>query len=437
MRGPILLPEDSEYDRLRFGWNGMIERQPLVIARCLGVTDVVEIIRFAQERNVPMTVRAGGHSASGKCVMDGAVMLDLSLMKHVQVDPMRRRAVAHAGATWGDFDRQAQAHGLATTGGVISTTGIAGLTLGGGIGWLMGKYALACDNLVSADVVDVWGQRRTASAEENPDLFWAIRGGGGNFGVVTTFEYELHPLESVYGGVLLYPRPHALDLLRHYRDLTTRAPDELTVYASLMSGPDGTPLAGLALCHCGANGAATESDVAAYRGAAPVIADMVSWRPYAELQTMLDFTAPKGLRYYFKCAFLTELTDEALRTIVHYGESAPSPQTGIMLEHIHGSASRVPADATAFALRRDQYSLNIVPAWQDPRLTERCIAWARAFAAEMERFGTGDAYVNYLGDEGAEAVHATYSRNYKRLSQLKLKYDPGNFFRFNQNILPQ
>jgi FAD/FMN-containing dehydrogenase len=301
----------------------------------------------------------------------------------------------------------------------------------------MGKHGLACDNLVSADVVDASGHRLTASAEENPDLFWAIRGGGGNFGVVTTFEYQLHPLESVYGGVLLYPRQHAFDLLSHYRDLTAKAPDELTAYASLMYGPDGAPLAGIALCHCGPAGAATENDVAPYRTAAPVIVDMVAWKSYAELQTMLDFTAPKGLQYYAKCAFLTELTDEALRTILRYAESAPTPQTAILLEHMHGNACRVQTEATAFALRRNQYSLNILPSWQDPSLTDRCIAWARAFAAEMERFGTGETYVNYLSEEGDKAVHLTYGRNYARLSQIKLKYDPGNFFRFNQNIVPQ
>ena len=436
MRGAILLSEDSGYDQVRFGWNGMIDRRPLMIVRCLGLTDIVETIRFVQDHDLPMTVRSGGHGVSGKSVMDGTVMLDLSLMRHVRVDPMRRRAVAQAGATWADFDRQTQACGLATTGGVISTTGIAGLTLGGGIGWLMGKFGLACDNLVSADLVDASGGRLTASAEENPDLFWAIRGGGGNFGIVANFEYQLHPLESVYGGILIYPRQHAFDLLRHYRDLTAKAVDELTAYGSLMYSPEGTPLAGIALCHCGQPGAATENDVAMYRAAAPLIADMVDWKPYTELQAMLDFTAPKGLKYYFKCAFLTELPDEALQTIVRYAECAPSPQAQILLEHIHGNASRVPPEATAFALRRNQYSLNIVPAWQDAQLADRCIGWARAFAADMKRFGTGDTYVNYLGEDGPEAVHATYGRNYGRLAQLKLQYDPRNFFQFNQNILP-
>jgi FAD/FMN-containing dehydrogenase len=230
MCGEVLCPEDRGYDEARRLWNGMIDRRPLLIARCLGLTDVAETIRFARNHDVPMTVRGGGHGVSGKAVLDGAVLLDLSAMKHVHVDPARHRAVAQAGATWGDFDPKTQTYGLATTGGVISTTGIAGLTLGGGIGWLMGKHGLACDNLISVDVADASGEHLTASAEQNADLFWALRGGGGNFGVVTTFEYQLHPLSAVLGGVLLHPRQNALDLLRHYRDLTANAPDELTAY---------------------------------------------------------------------------------------------------------------------------------------------------------------------------------------------------------------
>jgi FAD/FMN-containing dehydrogenase len=436
MRGNVLCPEDSGYDDARRLWNGMIDRRPLLIARCLGLTDVVETIRFSREHDIPMTVRGGGHGVSGKAVLDQAVLLDLSSMKHVQVDPVRQRALAHAGATWGDFDPKTQACGLATTGGVISTTGIAGLTLGGGIGWLMGKHGLACDNLISVDVADATGKHLTASAEQNADLFWAIRGGGGNFGVVTTFEYQLHPLAAVLAGILLHPRQNALDLLRHYRDLTANAPDELTAYAGLMSGPDGTPLTGIALCHSADDRIAAENDVGKFRRLASPIADMVGWKSYADSQTMMDFTAPKGLRYYFKCAFLAQLPDEALQTILHYGESTPSPQTQIVLEHVHGKASRVPPDASAFALRRNQYSLNIVAGWQDPAMTDRCVAWVRAFAASMDRFGTGDTYVNYLGEEGPEAVHATYGGNYERLAKLKLKYDPDNFFRFNQNIAP-
>ena len=418
MRGPIVLPGDANYASLRLVWNRRIDRRPLLIARCLGLTDVIEVIRFAQERGVAMTIRAGGHSLSGSCVMDDAVMLDLSLMKHVSVDPARRRAVAQPGATWGDFDRQTQVHSLATTGGVRSNSGIAGLTLGGGMGWLMGKHGLVCDNLVSADVIDASGQRLTASAEENSDLFWAIRGGGGNFGVVTAFEYQLHPLTSVYAGVFLYAKQQAFDVLHQYCDLTAKAPDELTAYALLMCSPKNTPFVGVALCHVGPS---PENDVAPFRSAASLITDSVDWKLYTEHQTALDFTTPKGLQYHERCVPLTELTDEALRTILHYGETAPTPQTSILLEHIHGNASLIPIQSTAFALRRNPYRLNIVAAWQDPILTDRCVAWTRAFAANMQRFAISD----------------TYGPNHTRLSQLKLIYDSENLFRGNPNIFPQ
>ena len=436
LRGAVLGQPDSGYEETRRVWNGMIDRQPLLIARCLGLADVVETVRFAREHDLPLTIRGGGHGVSGKAVMDGAVMADLSPMKHVHVDPVRQRAVAQAGLTWGEFDRRTQDYGLATTGGVISTTGIAGLTLGGGIGWLMGKHGLACDNLVSVDLVDAAGCHLTASAEKNADLFWALRGGGGNFGIVTAFEYQLHSLGPVLGGILLHPGERALGLLRHYRDLTADAPDELTAYAALMTGPDGAPLAAIAFCHSGADRAAAEKDAEKFRAFAPPMADMTGWKPYVEIQGMLDFTAPKALLYYFKCSFLAELPDEALATIVRYGKAAPSPQSQIILEHFHGRAARVPPDETAFDLRRNQYSLNIVAACEDPAIMEKCIMWARAFSAEIQRFATGDTYINYLGEEGSAAVRASYGRNYERLARLKAKYDPDNFFRFNQNITP-
>jgi len=387
LRGPVLGPEDSVYDEARRGWNGLIDRRPSMIARCLGLTDVAETILFAREHEMAMTVRAGGHSVAGKSVQDGALMLDLSLMRHVAIDPVRRRAVAQAGATYSDFDARTHAYGLATTGGVISSTGIAGLTLGGGIGWLMGKHGLACDNLISAEVIDASGRCLKASAEEHADLFWAIRGGGGNFGMAATFEYQLHPLQAVLGGALFYPRLRAWDVLRSYRDLTAGAPDDLTAYAALTSGPDGAPLVALALCCAGENRDVAERDVARFRSVGIPRADLIGWKSYPEMQTLLDVTAPKGLLYYFKCTFLTELSDEALRTIISYAESAPAPLTNIILEHVHGKASRVSPDATAFALRRNQYSLNIVPGWQDPGMNNRCVQWGRAFAAEMERFG--------------------------------------------------
>lgn len=435
LRGAVLLEGDPDYDSARRVWNGMIDRRPLMIVRCTGLQDVMFAVRFARECNLPVCVRSGGHGVAGKAVIEGAVMIDLSLMKNSEINPSCPSAVAQAGLTWGEFDARTQEFELVTTGGVISSTGIAGLTLGGGIGWLMGTYGLSCDNLISVDLVNAEGDHVHASSVENDDLFWAVRGGNGNFGIVTAFEYQLHRHGPVLGGIILYPRKHATDLLRHYRDLTSAAPDELTVYAALMQG-EGMPLVGLALCHSSTNVECAERDLARLRSCRAPLADQVSWRPYTQIQSMLDFTAPKGLGYFFKCPFIKQLTDDAIAIIVNHADSAPTSQTQVILEHMHGVASRIPADATAFALRRDHYSLNIIAAWDDPALTESCIRWARMFAAAIEPFGTGDAYVNYLGDEGPLAVRAAYGSNYERLTHLKAKYDPSNFFRFNQNILP-
>jgi hypothetical protein len=392
----------------------------------------MQAVRFAREVNLPFSVRGGGHSVAGKAVADGALMLDLSRMKNIKVDPSRQTVTTQAGLTWGEFDRETEKFHLATTGGVISSTGVAGLTLGGGIGWLMGKHGLACDNLISADLVNAEGGHVSVSGSENEDLFWAIRGGGGNFGIVTTLQFRLHTLESVHGGIILYPRTRAVDLLRQYRDLTIAAPDELTSYAALMTG-HGTPMTGIALCHSGRPDAARE-EVAQFRLNDTPIADMTGEKKYSEIQSMLDFTAPAGLHYYFTCPFLRELTDEAILSIVERGESAPTEQTQIVIEHMHGLASRVPVAETAFGLRRVQYSINIMPAWDNPALAEKCIAWARDFASDMKSLGASDAYVNYLGDEGAATIRASYGVNYDRLSMLKAKYDPENVFRFNQNI---
>lgn len=410
----------------------MIDRRPLAIISCSSISDVMEAVRFARRENLPFSVRGGGHSVAGKAVADGALMIDLSRMKSIQVDPRRQTVVAQAGLTWREFDRETEKFHLATTGGVISSTGIAGLSLGGGIGWLMGKYGLACDNLISADLVNAEGRHMCVSASENEDLFWAIRGGGGNFGIVTAIEFRLHRLESVLGGIILYPQSRAVDLLRRYRDLTLTAPDELTAYAALMTG-HGTPMAAIALCHSGERAAAKE-ELAQFQLDEPPIADLTGEKKYSEIQSMLDFTAPAGLHYYFTCPFLCNLTDEAIASIVEHAESAPTEQTQIVIEHMHGLASRVAVAATAFGLRRVQYSINIMPAWDTPALTEKCIAWARSAAADMRSLGASGAYVNYLGDEGAAAIRASYGRNYDRLSMLKAKYDSENVFCFNQNI---
>lgn len=430
---PVLCEGDEGYELARRVWNGMIDRRPRWIVQPQSISDVMQAVRAARESNLPICVRGGGHSFSGKSVADGAFMVDLSQIKSIQVDPRRRTVIAQGGVKLREFDAETEKYGLATTGGVISTTGIAGLTLGGGLGWLMGKHGLTCDNLISADLVDAEGRHLSVSANENPDLFWAIRGGGGNFGIVTAFEYQLHSLDSVHGGVLLYPREKAKDLIRQYRDITLTAPDELTAYAGLMTG-HGTPMAAIVMCHSG-DPEAAELETREFLLADAPIADMTGKKKYTEVQSMLDFSAPAGLNYYSKCPFLRELTDEAIDAIIAHAAMAPTEQSQVVIEHMHGAASRVPADATAFGLRRVHYSINIMPAWDNPALAESCIAWARSLAKAMEAFGASDAYVNYLGDEGMAAVKASYGPNYDRLAGLKSKFDPENVFRFNQNIV--
>jgi hypothetical protein len=362
------------------------------------------------------------------------MMIDLSLMNGIQVNPGAQSVVAQGGAKFADFDRECERYQLATTGGVISSTGVCGLTLGGGLGWLMGKYGLSCDNVISADLVSADGAHLSVSASQNEDLFWAIRGGGGNFGIVTALEFRIHPLRSVHGGLLLYPRSSAIDLLRRYRDVTYKAPDELTAYAALMIG-HGQPMAAIAMCQSG-SGAEGANVSKQFYLTEPPAADLTGEKKYTEIQSMLDFTAPAGLHYYFKCPFLRELTDEAICAIVDFAERLPTEQSQVILEHMHGVASRVPATETAFGLRRTHYSINVISAWTDPGLAEKCIDWARGFASLLESLGTSDGYVNYLGDEGPAAVRASYGVNYGRLAELKKKFDPDNFFRFNQNILP-
>jgi len=431
---PILTKNDQEYSQARRVWNGMIDRKPSAIVRPTSIAEVMQVVRAAREFHWSVTVRGGGHSVSGKSVADDAMMIDLSLMNAIQVNPGAQSVVVQGGAKWGAFDRECERHQLATTGGVISSTGVGGLTLGGGIGWLMGKHGLSCDNLVSADMVGADGSHLSVSESQNEDLFWAIRGGGGNFGIVTALEFSVHPLQSVHGGLLLYPRSRAVDLLRRYRDVTRNAPDELTAYAALMVG-HGHPMAAIALCHSGRSSEGP-SAIRQFHLAEPPAVDLTGEKKYTEIQTMLDFAAPPGMSYYFKCPFLFELSDEAIRTIVDYSEDLPTEQTQIVLEHMHGVASRIPATATAFGLRRIQYSINIMPAWTDPSMAETCIDWARGFASALEAFGASDAYVNYLDNDGASAVRAAYGVNYERLAELKKKYDPDNFFRFNQNIAP-
>jgi len=430
----VLAGGDPDFDAARRVWNGMIDRKPALIVRPNSISDVMQAVRIAREEKLAVCVRGGGHSVAGKSVANDAMMIDLSLMNGIQVNPGTQSVVAQGGARFAEFDRECERYQLATTGGVISSTGVCGLTLGGGLGWLMGKFGLSCDNVISADLVSADGAHLSVSASQNEDLFWAIRGGGGNFGIVTALEFRIHPLKSVHGGLLLYPRSRAIDLLRRYRDVTCKAPDELTAYAALMIG-HGNPMAAIAMCDCGSGSEGANAGRQFYLTEPPAV-DLTGEKKYTEIQSMLDFTAPAGLHYYFKCPFLRELSDEAIRAIVDLAESLPTEQSQVILEHMHGAASRVPATATAFGLRRTHYSVNVISAWTDPGLAEKCIDWARGFASLLESLGASDGYVNYLGDEGTAAVRASYGVNYGRLAELKKKFDPDNFFQFNQNILP-
>ncbi|HXH05552.1 MAG TPA: FAD-binding oxidoreductase [Vicinamibacterales bacterium] len=432
--GRLIGPGDLEYEEARRVHNGLIDRRPAIIARCRGTADVVDAIAFARSEGLEIAVRGGGHNVAGRAVVDGGLVVDLSLMRGVHVDPRARRARAQGGATWREFDRETQAHGLATTGGSVSSTGIAGLTLGGGLGWLMGRCGLTVDNLVSAEVVTADGRILTASAEEHPDLFWALRGGGGNFGVVASFEYELHPIgPTVTGGFVAHPLDRARDLLRFYRELTARVPDEMTVYAGLLHGPDGSKLAAIVICHCGslADGAAAAARI---RSFAPPALDIMGPITYCEQNMLLDAAFPKGALSYWTSSFVADLSDDAIDTVVDGFARARSPMSQIVFEHLHGRAAAVPVAATAFPHRRNGFNMLVLAQWSSPADTEREIRWVRDTRAAMAPYWDEARYGNYQSEDGAAA--AIYGPNYARLREVKAAYDPGNVFHLNQNIEP-
>ncbi len=436
--GQLLRPGDDGYEEARTIHNGMIDKRPALIARCLGVADVVDAVNLARSNDLEVAVRGGGHNVAGNAVCDGGVMIDLSLMKGIQVDPKGRTVRAQGGVTWGEFNRETQVHGLATTGGIISTTGIAGLTLGGGLGWLMGKYGMAVDNLLSAELVLANGDVLRASEDENADLFWGLRGGGGNFGVVSSFEYQLHPVGPVVSGVIAHPIDSAKDVLRFYREFTASLPDELTVFSGLLHAPDGSglPIAAMVLCHCGPP-AEAEAAVRPVKEFGSPLMDVIGPTGYSETNTMLDAGYPKGALNYWKSNFLSELSDAAIDTLIDRFSTCPSPMSGLFLEHFHGAATRVGETDTAFPHRRPGYNFLITSEWQDPAASEENIAWTRETYAAMQPYMASGRYVNYLGeDEGEDPVASAYGSNYERLRSLKNKYDPTNLFHMNQNIRP-
>src|SRR5215831_11134022 len=437
--GQLLQPADAGYEEARKVHNGLVDRRPALIARCRGVGDIVDAVSLARKLNLEVAVRGGGHNVAGRATVDAGLMIDLAPMKGVHVDPSSRSVRAQGGVIWAELNRETQLHGLAVTGGVVSTTGIAGLTLGGGLGWLMGKHGLALDNLRSVEIVTAEGKVLRASKEKNSDLFWAVRGGGGNFGIATSFEYQLHPVgPTVTGGLIAFPFDRARDVLRFFRDRTASLPDEHTLFAGLIHAPDGsgTKLAVLVTCHSGplADG---EKAVQPLKTIGSPAMDAIGPMPYSQLNSMLDAAYPKGALNYWKSSFLAALSDDAIDTMIESFARCPTPMGQILLEHFHGAATRVAVSETAFPHRAEGYNLVVISQWMERANTDRCIAWAQQSYARMERFFASGRYVNYLGDdETGDPVAVAYGPNYRRLQELKSKYDPNNFFHMNQNIRP-
>ncbi len=435
--GELLADGDDGYDEARQVHNGLIDRRPGLIARCANTADVRDAIGVANAANADIAVRGGGHNVAGLAVCDDGVMIDLANMRGIHVDPAARRARAQGGVTWNEYNRATNVYGLATTGGVISTTGVAGLTVGGGLGWLMGRYGMSIDNVVSAEVVLADGRVVTASESEDPDLFWAIRGGGGNFGVITSFEFEAHPVDIITGGIAAHPLASAVEVLDMYRQFTKNLDDDTTAFCGLVHAPDGsgTKIVATPVCHCG-DPAKAESDLRPLREFGPPLLDMIGPMPYPVVNTLLDDAFPKGALNYWKSAFFTELSDAAVRTMVDAFEAAPSIMSGMVVEHFHGAVTRVDPTATAFPHRQPGYNLALIGEWDDPAATDTNIAWVRETFAALEPYMAPQVYVNYLAGDEASRIRNAYGPNYDRLLDLKRRYDPDNRFRMNQNIDP-
>ncbi len=442
--GEVLTPQDEGYESARAIWNGLIDRRPAIIARCRSTAEVVRAVNLTRDSGLPLAVRGGGHSAPGLCTNDGGVMIDLSPMRAVSVDPASRIARAEPGARWADYDAATNAHGLASTGGLISTTGVAGLTLGGGIGWLMRKHGLACDNLMAAEVVTASGDVIRTSSSEEPELLWGLRGGGGNFGIVTRFEFRLHPVDTVVAGLMIFPIERGTEALRAYRGWAADLPDAFTTLAGIMTAPpapfvpadlQGRKIVAIVGCWCGDTDAG-QAALAPIRDLGPAV-DLFGPMPYPALQGMLDEGAPAGLRNYFRSGYTSDLADGLIDTLLEHGARLPSPMSQLHLHHMGGAVARVGEDDTAFSHRRAAYAYNLVSIWTDGADDDENIGANRSLAAALEPFSTGGVYVNFLGDEGEARIRAAYGEaKYERLARLKARFDPDNLFRLNQNIHP-
>ena len=435
-RGEVIPPDDAAYDTARRIWNASVDRRPGMIARCSGAADVVDAVNFARENGLLVAVRGGGHNVGGRALCDDGMVIDLSRMRGIHVDAKNRTARVQAGATLGDVDRETHLFGLAVPAGVVSETGIAGLTLGGGVGWLVRKYGLTCDNVLSFDIVTAEGKLLTASAEDNGDLFWALRGGGGNFGVVPSFEYRLHPVSTVLGGMIVYPRDQAIEVLRFYRTFTQSAPEELTAYAGLLHTPDGMPAVAVVACYCG-DLVGGEHALKPLREFGSPLLDAIQPMPFPQMQSLLDGSFPAGNYNYWKSTFLRELSDEAIDVLVEHANRATSQLTAVVIEYYGGAASRVGVSETAFAHREAQYDVGILTQWTDPGESQRHIEWTRSLADALRPYSSGAYLLNFLDEEGDDTIRAAFGENYRRLVEVKNKYDPTNFFRLNQNIKPK
>jgi FAD/FMN-containing dehydrogenase len=436
--GPVLSPQDAGYDEARAVHNGLVDRRPAVIVRARTTADVVAALAFARRAGLEVSVRGGGHNVAGRAVTDGGLMIDLAEMRAIHVDPQQRTLRAQGGARWRELDREAAVHGLATTGGAISTTGIAGLTLGGGLGWLMAAYGLAADNLVEVELVTADGAVLSVTDDSHPDLMWALRGGGGNFGVAASLKYRLHPLTTVVGGLIAHPLEAARDVLRFAGEAADSASDELTVFGALAHAPDGSgaKLAAMIVCHTG-DPEQAERDLAPLKAfGSPLMVD-VGPMPYPVLNTILDAGFPTGALNYWRSSFTSGLSDGLVEAAAERFAAAPSPMSAIIFENFHGAVTRVGVTDTAVPHREKGWNLALASVWMDPADTEANVAWTRDTHAALQEHYSGGRWLNYLADdEGGDAVRAAYGPNYDRLVEVKRRYDPDNFFRLNHNIVP-
>ena len=443
LEGALVTPGSEGYDDARAVWNGMIDRRPALVVRCAEIADVQAAVAFTREQDLPLAVRGGGHNVAGHGTCDDGLVIDLSPMHQVTVDPSRRPARVQGGALWAQVDDATTEHGLAVPNGLVSTTGVGGLTLGGGFGWISRKYGLTCDNLLSARVVTADGELITANDRENPELFWGLRGGGGNFGVVTEFEFGLHPVEDVLAGLVIHPLDRAGSVLRGYREIVREAPDELTCYLLFRPAPPapflpeevhGEPILALVICAVGDEETA-EAAAQHLRELGEPLTDGVSRRPYVEWQRFSDANWEPGFRDYWKANYLTGLPDAALDTLVEHAATLPTSMSDFKVAHFEGAVGRVSSSATAFPHRDAPFVLNVNARWENPAKDDEHVAWTRGLYEAMQPFARG-VYVNFLGDEGDERVRQAYGTNYERLTRLKAEVDPDNVFRKNQNIEP-